>query len=249
MDCVQVMRASYIIPQCYVWAILFSRTVLFALWQSVFALGFRLAGSARPWAASVPWWLLTASLGNITNIGLLTWAARREGFRLGQIFNFTGRTWKVDVPLVIGATVVAAPLGYFPNPLLARALFGSPGTVIPMMFQPLPEWAIRLAAVVFPVSIALSELPNYYGYVMPRLKTLTGAGWQIVVLVAVSHAVQHITLPLLFDVRFMLWRFGMFLPFALFIACVVNWRPSLLPYFMVVHGLLDASLATLVPAV
>src|SRR5258708_23829575 len=60
---------------------LFSRTVLFALWQSVFALGFRLAGSTRPWAASVPWWLLTASLGNITNIGLLAWMARREGFR------------------------------------------------------------------------------------------------------------------------------------------------------------------------
>jgi len=115
------------------------------------------------------------------------------------------------------------------------------------MFQPLPEWAIRVVAVVFPVTIALSELSNYYGYVMPRLKTLTRAGWQIVILVGVSHALQHITLPLLFDVRFMLWRFGMFLPFALFVACLINWRPSLLPYLMVIHGLLDASLATFVP--
>jgi hypothetical protein len=226
---------------------LFSRTVLFAVWQSAFALGFRLAGSTRPWAASVPWWLLTASLGNITNIGLLAWLARGEGFRLSQIFRFELSTWKVDVPLVIAATVVAAPLGYFPNPLLARALFGSPSAVIPMLFQPLPEWAIRVAAVVFPVTIALSELPNYYGYVLPRLKTLTRAGWQIVILVGVSHALQHITLPLLFDVRFMLWRFGMFLPFALFVASVINWRPSLLPYLMVVHFLLDASLATFVP--
>ncbi len=233
------------IPRRHVWAMLFSRTVLFALWQSVFALGFRLAGSTRPWAASVPWWLLTASLGNITNIGLLAWMARREGFRLSQIFNFERKTWKGDVLLVIAATAVAAPLGYFPNPLLARALFGSPSVVIPMMFQPLPEWAIVVAAVVFPVTIALSELPNY---VLPRLKTLTGSGWQIVMLVGLSHALQHVTLPLLFDARFMLWRFGMFLPFALFVACLVNWRPSLLPYLMLVHGLLDASLATLVPA-
>jgi len=201
---------------------LFSRTILFALWQSVFALGFRLAGSTRPWAASVPWWLLTASLGNITNIGLLAWVARREGTRLSHIFNFERRTWRVDVPLVIAATAVAAPLGYFPNPLLARALFGSRGVVIPMMFQPLPEWAIRLAAFVFPISIALSELPNYYGYVMPRLKTLTGAGWQIIIMVSLSHSLQHITLPLLFDVRFMLCRFGMFLPFALFVAGAIN---------------------------
>ena len=227
---------------------LFARSVLFALWQSVFALGFKLAGSTRPWAASVPWWLLTASLGNITNIGLLAWLARREGFRLGQIFNFKRSTWKGDVLLVIAATVMAAPLAYFPSSLLARLLFGSPDVVIPMMFRPLPEWAIVVAAVVFPVTIALSELPNYYGYVLPRLKTLTGEGWPIVILVGLSHALQHITLPLLFDVRFMLWRFGMFLPFALFVAWLVNWRPSLLPYLMLVHGLLDASLPTLVPA-
>jgi hypothetical protein len=77
---------------------------------------------------------------------LLAWLARREGFRLSQIFNFERRTWKGDLPLVIAATVVAAPLGYFPNPLLARALFDSPGVVIPMMFQPLPEWAIVVVA-------------------------------------------------------------------------------------------------------
>ncbi len=43
------------IPRRHVWAMLFSRTVLFAVWQSAFALGFGLAGSTRPWAASVPW--------------------------------------------------------------------------------------------------------------------------------------------------------------------------------------------------
>jgi hypothetical protein len=178
---------------------------------------------------------------------LLAWLARREGFRLGQIYNFERRTWKGDVLLVIAATAVAAPLGYFPNALLARALFANPGVVIPMMFRPLPEWAIVVAAFVFPVTIALSELPNYYGYVLPRLKKLTGAGWQIVMLVGLSHAFSTSPFPLLFDARFMLWRFGMFLPFALFVACLVNRRPSLLPYLMAVHGLLDASVATLVP--
>jgi len=82
-------------------------------WGSVFALGLRLAGSARPWAASVPWWLLTASLGNITNIWLLAWLARREGFRLSRIFNFEWRTWKVDVPLLIAATLWPRRLAIF----------------------------------------------------------------------------------------------------------------------------------------
>ncbi len=235
------------IQQRYVWGMLFSRTALFAFWQLLFALGFSLVGSARPWEASVSWWLLSASLGNITNIAMLAWLSRHEGLRLNRLFNFEGRTWKRDVPLVVAATVAAAPLGYYPNPLLARALFGNPSAVMAMMFRPLPGWAIIVVAVIFPITIALSELPNYYGYVMPRLKTMSKSGWRIVILVAVVHAFQHVTLPLQFDARFMLWRFGMFLLFTLFVACLINWRPSLLPYLMIVHGLLDASLAALVP--
>ena len=227
---------------------LFSRTALFVFWQLLFVLGLSLVGSARPWEASVSWWMLSASLGNITNIALLTWLARREGLRLNQLFNFEKSTWKWDTSLVIAATVVAAPLGYFPNRLLARALFGNPDMAIAMMFRPLPGWAIIVVAVIFPITIAVSELPNYYGYVMPRLKTMSESGWRIVLLVAVVHAFQHVALPLQFDARFMLWRFGMFLPFTLFVACLISFRPSLLPYLMVVHGLLDSSLAALVPA-
>ena len=208
---------------------LFSRTALFAFWQLLFALGFSLVGSARPWEASVSWWLLSAFLGNITNSALLTRLARREGLRLNQLFNFERKTWKYDVPLVIAATVVAVPLGYFPDPLLARALFGNSNAVVAMMFRPLPGWAIIVVAVILPITIALSELPNYYGYVMPRLKTMSGFGRRIVALVAVMHAIQHVALPLQFDTRFILWRFGMFLPFALFFACLINWHPSLLP--------------------
>jgi hypothetical protein len=40
----------------------------------------------------------------------------------------------------------------------------------------------------------------------------------------------------------------MMFPFALMIAIVLHWRPKLLPYLMVVHGLLDASLPFMVLA-
>jgi membrane protease YdiL (CAAX protease family) len=47
----------------------------------------------------------------------------------------------------------------------------------------------------------------------------------------------------------MLWRFGMFLPFAVFLGYVIDRRPSLLPYMMVVHGLLDLQLPIMLFAV
>jgi hypothetical protein len=35
------------------------------------------------------------------------------------------------------------------------------------------------------------------------------------------------------------WRAGMFILFALFIAVLLRWRPRLLPYLVIGHGLLD----------
>lgn len=54
-------------------------------------------------------------------------------------------------------------------------------------------------------------------------------------------AAQHMFLPLMFDSRFMLWRLGMFLPFAFLTGLFLKIRPSLLPYFVIVHALMDVT--------
>jgi hypothetical protein len=56
-------------------------------------------------------------------------------------------------------------------------------------------------------------------------------------------SLQHVTLPLVLDWRFVLWRALMFLPFALLLAVVLDRRPRLLPYLVIVHILLDAAAA------
>ena len=40
---------------------------------------------------------------------------------------------------------------------------------------------------------------------------------------------------------FILWRLGMYLLFALFVGLLLKLRPSLLPYFAVIHALIDVS--------
>lgn len=60
-------------------------------------------------------------------------------------------------------------------------------------------------------------------------------------------AVQHGTLPLIFDGRFIAWRVLMYLPFALSVGLLLRWRPQLLPYPVVVHGLLDMATAFMIP--
>ena len=59
--------------------------------------------------------------------------------------------------------------------------------------------------VLFPVTIALAELPTYLGYAMPRLTLQTGSRWWGFALPVFMLSAQHIALPLIFDGKFLLW--------------------------------------------
>jgi hypothetical protein len=91
----------------------------------------------------------------------------------------------------------------------------------------------------------LAEIPTYFGYVMPRLEKRVGS-MLAVSLSALALAAQHVTLPLVFDMRFVLWRLLMFLPFAFLLAIALRWRPRLLPFLVIFHGLIDFSAAWMV---
>jgi hypothetical protein len=107
------------------------------------------------------------------------------------------------------------------------------------MFRPIPQWAALIGLIAFPLTIMFAELPTYFGYGMPRVEAQTGKRWLAVLAPALFLAAQHATLPLLFDARFLLWRLLMFLPLALYMGILLRWRLHLLPYMMVLHGLLD----------
>jgi hypothetical protein len=107
-------------------------------------------------------------------------------------------------------------------------------------------WAAVIGLVAFPVTMAVAELPTYYGLILPRLQETWSNRWIALCVVVAWHAAQHVTLPLIFDVRFIAWRFFMFLPLAFLVAAAVQRRRSVLPYLMVVHGLLDTGAAYLV---
>ena len=124
--------------------------------------------------------------------------------------------------------------------ILATMLFGDAMVPTTMMFRPLPTWAFVLSFL-FPLTIAFAELPTYFGYVMPRLEAHLKNGWLAWLIASFFLGAQHMFLPLILDGRFILWRLGMYLPFALFVGLVIKLRPTLLPYLMILHALMDLS--------
>jgi membrane protease YdiL (CAAX protease family) len=227
------------------WLMLFARIVLFAAWQGVIALLYLLTGSTAAWDASAAWWMVTATLTNLVCIFLLIRLFKMEGLRYRDLFRFQRETVKTDLLWVLGLLILSIPAATLPNYFTAQWLFGDSQAVVPLFFRALPLWAILPTLVLFPLTIALAEIPTYFGYVMPRLEKQVGT-WLAVLLAALALAAQHVTLPLVFDVRFILWRLLMFIPFALLLAIALRWRPRLLPYMVIVHGLLDLSAAWMV---
>ncbi len=226
------------------WLVLVSRSVLFVVFQLLIAGLLALTGNQVGWSEAAYWWVFVAILTNIVSISLLVVLLRAEGSRYLDLIRFSRQSVGKDLLWMLGLSVIGIPTMLAPMNTLAAWIFGDAMAPINMMFRPLPTWVL-IVGILFPVTIAFAELPTYFGYIMPRLAVQLKNGWLAWLLASFFLALQHSFLPFIPDSRFFLWRFGMFLPFALFIGLTLKLRPQLLPYFMVIHALVDfATLAT-----
>ncbi len=220
------------------WLMLLSRSALFLLFQALIALILVATGTRAAWNESARWWTIAVSLANFASLYLLVRLFKAEGKNFWDSLRISRDTWKTDTLWLLGSGVIGLPIAAAPRVPLAAALFGDAMIPTNMMFQPLPAWAFALSFV-FPLTIWFSELPTYFGYCMPRLAVLLRNGWMAWILASLGLAAQHMFLPFILNGGYLLWRFGMFLPFALVSGLALKFRPGLLPYFVIVHALMD----------
>jgi len=221
------------------WRMLFVRTALFLVTQAFFTFGFFLVGSSSAWEQGANWWPLTVALADLICLILLIRIFTAEGKRYWDLFCINRSTLLGDLLALIGLTILVATFSYFPNIWLGQALFGSSEATLDLIVRPLPVWAVYAAILLFPVGQGITELPTYFGYITPRLEAQGLNKWLAISFPALMLGLQHIAVPLLFYTRFIAWRGLMFIPFAFVTGLGLYWRPRLLPYFIVVHALMN----------
>lgn len=227
------------------WLLLFGRTGLFLGVQALFALVFYAGGATQAWDAGANWWPLSVTLVNGVCLAAMSYLLPREGKLYWTFFRIERPYIKADLLALVVILVIAAPVSYLPNVLLATALFGDAQGALDLLMRPLPFWAATLSVLLFPVTQGLVELPLYFLYVMPRLYRQGVSRAGALSLAAVMLSLQHVVIPFLFDLRFITWRALMFLPFAFLVGVVLQWRPRLLPYLASVHVLMDLAAAVM----
>lgn len=227
------------------WLMLIIRSILFLAFQTLIALVFLLGGTSDSWNASAGWWPFAIIFTDAVCLGLLIRFYRREGKRFWDVFRIERQFMKQDLLFMLGFLIIGGPLGYLPNILSARWLFGDPQVALELLVRPLPVWAAVTSFALFPLLQGLIEIPTYMLYSMPRLETQGVHPWLAVTLASLFLSAQHIFAPFLPDGRFITYRLVMFLPFAILVAIVMRARPRLMPYVAVVHVLMDMSVAVM----
>ncbi len=220
-------------------ALLGSRVTLFLLFQCVIAL------VLHSWTRSEGYWLLTATLTNLVSIALLFYMFRSEGRSFLSLFRFDRQTYRKDIRVFILLALLTGPVAFVPNYLLSKWLWADAAIPYEMMFRPVEVWLAIVLLVAFPVTIAFAEIATYFGYIMPRLIGGLRSKWLAVALPVLFLSLQHMTLPFIPDLRFILYRGLVFLPFAALIGIALYKRPALFPYFAILHGVMDLGTAVM----
>ncbi len=214
-----------------------SRLLLFLFFQSMIAL------AANSWEISEKYWLLTATLTNIISILILYFTYRSRSDNYFRIFRFRRISLRKDILIFAVLMLLAGPLAFLPNYFLSTWLWEDPDIPFMMMFRPIESWLVSFLILAFPVTIVFAELATYFAFIMPELIKQLKSKWIAVMLPVLFLSLQHCTLPFIPDVKFILYRGLVFLPFALFIGISIYKRPTLFPFFAIIHGLMDAGTA------
>lgn len=224
------------------WLMLLSRLVLFILFQASIALGFYLAKNSTPWEQSLKYWPLGIILANVLCFIFLYFFYKSQGISYFAKFKFQKEFLKRDLLISIGLLVLFIVLSMAPNIGLATLLFGNPQAGLEMMDSGIPLWVKLVSLIMFPLTQMFTEIPMYMVYSAPELEKQGVKSWLAFLLAALFLSFQHMAMPLILDGLIIAYRLLMFIPLALFIGFVIWKKPRLLPYMIIIHGLMDLSL-------
>jgi membrane protease YdiL (CAAX protease family) len=221
-----------------VFTVLISRTVLLVLAYFFTAWLFLLFRISVAYEYARVWWPLMLIIVNIIVLALLFISVKREGLTLASLIRFEKSKFRKDVISslwIIPTSIVLAVVGTF---IFGLAIYQTKIPSDMTSLSILPTWALIISLIVHPLVNAFVEEMTYNGYVFPRFQGFLHSSWLTVILVTFFFSLQHIAIPLIFDIKFMLWRFLSFVPLLLFWVLIYK-KMCRLTSLIIVHWFMD----------
>lgn len=186
------------------------------------------------------WWSIVASAVNIVTILIIVLAAKKSGRTYREQLNLKKGldTPKRTIILVILFCAVGMS-GMYISGLICY------GSVMPKVTlnvaAPMPLALAIINLIALPATIAFAEDGLYLGLGVNSIKNKYAA----VIIPAFFYTLQHCFIPTIFDAKYMLYRFLMFLPLTV-IFCVYYRRKKNPVPLMIAHAVLDFATGMLI---
>ena len=187
--------------------------------------------------------MVSGTLVDLMSLGTLTWLTRREGIRLVDLLNLRRERLGRDLALGLGDLAALAPAVGI-GAALTRLFYGPSGQAPQVtVARGLPRMATVYSVVVWPAIWGATEEATYVGYTLPRLEAVVGNTTVSVALVSVVWALQHESLPLLPDRRYLVYRPLSALPITLTMTLLARLQDRQLLPLIVPHWASNAASA------
>lgn len=178
-------------------------------------------------------WSVVASVVNIVTILLLVFLTKKNGGYAKLINYEKGKTKPKQIVGMIFLVVFVGMGGMY---LAGFICYGVIPYAAPMMIAPIPLWLAIINVLLLPVSTALAEDGLYLGCGVNQIKNKYAA----VLVPAFFFALQHSFIPVLFDFRYIIYRFLSFLPLTIILCHNYYKKRNPLP-IMVGHTVIDVA--------
>ena len=202
------------------------RSVLFVL---IFVVAAAVSGRGLEGVANI--WSVAASVLNIVTIVALVFVSRNHGGFSELIGLKKGVT---SAKQIVGMIFLVLFVGMFFMYLAGFLCYGIIPYGAPMMIAPVPAVLAVINLLVLPVSTALAEDSLYLGCGVRQIDNK----YLSIIVPAFFFAVQHCFIPMLFDLRFMAYRFLSFLPLTVILCIHYRKHQNPLP-IMIGHAVID----------
>ncbi len=204
------------------------RSVLFVIGGLLFA-----AVSGQSLTEISRWWPVLCVFFNIITIFILIFVSKFEGTDYKSLIQF--KKSQLNFKNISFITLLMLSVGVGGLYLFGLFIYGHVPTIL---IQPIPIWIAAINIILLPVTIVFAELPLYFGFSFNKIKEQTGNKILAMSYIIFFYALQHSFIPLLFDWKYILFRFLSFLPLLIVLGILYNKKKALAP-LMIGHGFLD----------
>ncbi|MCD4714141.1 MAG: hypothetical protein K8R73_12720 [Clostridiales bacterium] len=204
------------------------RSVLFIFGGLFFA-----ALSGQSLIESAKWWPILCVVFNVITILVLKMVSKLEGIEYRVLINY--KKGQLNFIYILTIILLMLSVGVGGMYLFGLVIYGYIPTIL---IQPIPVWIAVINTVLLPVTIVFAELPLYFGYSFNRINDSSGNKLFAIVYIVFFYALQHSFIPLMFEWKYILFRFFSFLPLMIVLSVIYNKRKVLTP-LMIGHGILD----------